>query len=112
LVIVDPMLWGAMVAAEASGTPWISIAHDPLFIRGTGLDLRGPGMKPTRGIRGLIGRHLLAAAQKAAGRENLQVVNVARERRGLERIGRLDDLYLKPTLTIAATAEPFEYPRP
>jgi UDP:flavonoid glycosyltransferase YjiC (YdhE family) len=43
LLLVDPMLWGAVVAAEASGIPWATVAHNPVTFRGAGVDVRGPG---------------------------------------------------------------------
>jgi MGT family glycosyltransferase len=110
-ILVDPMLWGGMVAAEASGLPWASLSLNPKTIRGTRLDARGSGMAPARTLagrfhHGLVSHHLRKKADRA-----LPLMNAVRSARNLEPLQHVWSCYHRAPLTIAATAVPFEYPR-
>lgn len=110
-VIVDPMLWGAMIAAEASAIPWASLSHNPCTIRGVDLDIRGPGYPPPRGIWQRAYFQAVAKLLRRSQRPNVLKVNVVRAIYGLPPLAELAQEYHRASLTIAATAEPFEYPR-
>lgn len=110
-LLIDPMLWGAMVAAEASGLPWASLSHNPLSIRGRGLDVRGPGRRPARGPLGRFRDRVVDFAVRMSSSRSLEMVNALRVKHGLGPLADFRDRYLAAPLIIAATAEPFEYPR-
>jgi len=110
-LLIDPVLWGAMVAAEASGLPWASLAHNPLSLRGRGLDVRGPGLRPARGPIGRLRDRVLDITIRFSQCRSLDHVNALRRQRALEPLGDVRHRYIVAPLIIAATAEPFEYPR-
>ncbi len=110
-LLIDPMLWGSMIAAEASGLPWASLAHNPLTLRGRGLDIRGPGLRPARGPVGWLRDRIVDLGLRASMFRPLGMVNALRAKRGLEPFADFRDRYLAAPLIIAATVEPFEYPR-
>jgi MGT family glycosyltransferase len=110
-VVVDPMLWGSMVAAEASNLPWATVAHNPLSIRGRGIDVRGPGLRPTHGRIGRLRDRVVDLGMRVSLSRPLQMLNAVRAAHGLRPLADFRDCYLTPPLIIAATAEPFEYPR-
>lgn len=110
-LLIDPMLWGAMVAAEASGLSWASLSYTPLTIRGRGLDVRGPGLRPARGPIGRFWHRLVDCGVRISLSRSLEIVNALRVKRGLGLLADFRDRYLTAPLIIAATAEPFEYPR-
>jgi MGT family glycosyltransferase len=110
-LLIDPMLWGSMLAAEASGIPWASLAHNPLTIRGCGIDARGPGLPPARGSMGQLRDRVVDWGMRFSLLRSLDLVNGARRARGLSPLRDFRDRYLTAPLIIAATAEPFEYTR-
>src|SRR5436190_5786882 len=110
-ILVDPMLWGGLLTAEASGVAWASVAHNPLLFRALGLDVRGPGLPPPRGMLGRLRHRVVDAGLRAAGERLLPTMNAVRQSRGLSPLACLADMYQTPPLTIVTTAEPFEYPR-
>lgn len=110
-VLIDPMLWGSMLAAEASDLPWATVAHNPLWIRGRGLDVRGQGLPPAQGLIGRLRDRVVDLGMRASLLRPLQLVNAARATYGLRPLTDFREYYLTPHLIIAATAEPFEYPR-
>jgi MGT family glycosyltransferase len=110
-VLVDPMLWGAMAAAEASGLPWASLAYTATCFRGMGLDLRGPGLAPPRGPLTRARYRLVERLMREAHGQYLPVTNAVRAARALPPLAHPWDVYHTPPLTIATTVEPFEYPR-
>lgn len=111
LILVDPALWGGMVAAEASGLPWVSLAHNPKLFRGRGVDIRGPGFRPPRGILGRLWHRFLEAGVRMMDARYVGTMNAVRAARGLPPVTQTWDIFHVPPLTIATTAEPFEYPR-
>ena len=111
-LLVDPGMWGGIVAAEASGVAWGALATGPMMFRGAGLDVRGPGLPPPRGAGDHRVHQLVWSRLREANAEHLAVANAVRLARRLPPLDSLDDLYRIPPLTIATTAEPFEYPRP
>jgi MGT family glycosyltransferase len=110
-LLVDPMLWGGMIAAEASGLPWAALSHNPKTLRGTGLDARGPGLSPPRSPLGRLRHRLVTIRLRARADRSLPIMNAVRSARGLPPLLDLWSCYHRAPLTIATTAMPFEYPR-
>src|SRR4051812_24023267 len=70
LLIVDINAWGASVAAEASGMPYVVFSPYPPPIRSEGTPPFGPGFKPLPGLLGrlrdgLLRPMVMGAAEKA-----------------------------------------------
>jgi UDP:flavonoid glycosyltransferase YjiC (YdhE family) len=110
-LLIDPRIWGAMLAAEASGVAWGTIAHNPLCFRGTGLDPRGPGMPPPCTASERLALVELEEVICRESSDHLWELNRVRACYSLPALQRLTDLYTSPPLILAATAEPFEYRR-
>lgn len=111
LLLIDPTLWGGLIAAEASGFPWASVAHNPMLFRALGVDVRGPGLRPRRGIFGRLWHRVLEAGLRTVESRYSATINAVRAARGLAPLSHRWDLFHLPPLTIATTIEPFEYPR-
>lgn len=110
-VLIDPKLWGGVVGAEASSVPWATVAHNPLYFRGMGVDPRGPGLAPPTGWWSR-GRHqVVEALIEAETTAHLEELNRVRAVRALRPLARVTDLFTLPPLILATTAQPFEYPR-
>ena len=111
LLLVDPMLWGAMVAAEAARYPWCAVSHNPCTISGLGDDVRGPGLVQKDSLFGSLQRRLVAAHLSRTQRPATDHVNSVRRDFRVREISTLFEMYQNAPLTIAATATPFEYSR-
>jgi MGT family glycosyltransferase len=110
-LLIDPMFWGGVIAAESSGLPWATLAHNPVTFRGRGIDVRGPGIPPPHGFLSRLRYRVLWGAMRTVDDGYLPEINQCRMLRGLTPLSHAWDLYFQPPLTIATTAEPFEYPR-
>jgi UDP:flavonoid glycosyltransferase YjiC (YdhE family) len=110
-LLVDPLLWGGMVVAEASGLAWASVAHNPLCFRALGVDPRGPGWPPPTTWGARVRHRVLELALDVATADHLADVNRVRRGRAIEPLERMGDVVCRPPLILATTAEPFEYPR-
>ena len=111
-LLVDPLLWGAMVAAEASGLPWVKIAYSSMLIPTTGFRLQGPGLPPPVRLRERLSQYVSAlVAAKRADDCYLPMINAVRREHGVEELAHVEDTTRRAPLTLALTAEPFEYPR-
>lgn len=110
-LLVDPALWGAVIAAEASGCRWATIAHNPLLFRGLGVDVRGRGLAPARTFMERVWYHVLWKQQCGEDDRFLPTINAVRSARRLPALSHGWDIYFVPPLILAATVEPFEYPR-
>ena len=110
LLIVDINAWGAQVAAEASGLPYVTFSPYTPPIRSVGTPPFGPGFKPLPGLLGRVRDGLLrplvmGAAEKAMGPGIAQL----RAARGLPPVGSADEFFRHAPLMLVTTAEPFEY---
>jgi MGT family glycosyltransferase len=110
LLIVDINSWGAQVAAEASGLPFVSFSPYTPPIRSEGTPPFGPGFRPLPGVLGRVRDGLLrpvvmGAAEKAMG------PGIAELRRawGLPPVASADAFLRHAPLMLVTTAEPFEY---
>lgn len=112
ILLIDPMLWGGMICAEATGLPWASIAHNPLLFRALGLDVRGPGRGRPRTRWGAWARWAsdTIRRQEENGRY-LKAINSVRQKWGLRQVRHWDDIYTIPPLVLVTSAPPFEYSR-
>ncbi len=110
LLIVDINAWGATVAAEASGLPYVTFSPYTPPIRSEGTPPFGPGFKPLPGLLGRLRDGLLrplvmGAAEKAMGPGIAEL----RSARGLPPVGSADEFFRRAPLMLVTTAEPFEY---
>ena len=110
LLIVDINAWGASVAAEASGLPYVVFSPYTPPIRSVGTPPFGPGFKPLPGLLGRVRDGLLrplvmGAAEKAMG----PGIAKLRAARGLAPVESADAFFRRAPLMLVATAEPFEY---
>lgn len=110
-LIVDATLWGGVITAEASGLPWAALAHNPLSFRGTGCDIRGPGLPPPKSWFGKLWYRAVSVSVRTMDDQRLPVINEVRATRRLPPLTHACDMVFRPPLMIANTAEPFEYPR-
>jgi MGT family glycosyltransferase len=110
LLVVDINAWGAQVAAEASGLPFVSFSPYTPPIRSEGTPPFGPGFKPLRGVLGRVRDAVLrplvmGAAEKAMGPGIAEL----RRDRGLPPLASADAFLRHAPLMLVTTAEPFEY---
>lgn len=113
LVVVDINAWGALVAAEASGLPFVSFSPFTPPLRARGVPPFGPGLKPIAGpvgrLRDAVVRPLvLGVAEKAM----CPPANALRAEAGLPPVRTVDEFLRSSDLMLVTTAEPFEYPHP
>lgn len=109
-VLVDVNAWGAIAAAEAWGGPWSVFCPYPLPLGSRDAPPFGPGLAPAHGALGrlrdrLVGTFTIGALERIV----VPQVNSVRTSFGVRRITSADDLYSLAPLTLAMTAEPFEY---
>ncbi|MBJ7458930.1 MAG: glycosyltransferase family 1 protein [Thermoleophilaceae bacterium] len=111
-LIIDFNCWGATTAAEARGKPWAAFCPYPTMLSSDDAPPFGPGFAPAQGVAGRVrdrlARPLIFGAVEKAW---LPGINELRAGKGLQEIGRADDLMLAPPLMLYMTAEPFDYPR-
>lgn len=110
-VLVDVNAWGAIAAAEAWGGPWSVFCPYPLPLGSIDAPPFGPGLAPAHGALGRL-RDRLVGTFTIGTLERIVVpqVNSVRTSFGVRQITSADDLYSLAPLTLAMTAEPFEYP--
>ncbi len=110
VLIVDINSWGALVAAEASGLPFVTFSPYTPAIRSEGTPPFGPGFKPLPGLLGRLRDGLLRPVVMGAA-EKVMKPGIAelREAKGLPPVGSADEFFRRAPLMLVATAEPFEY---
>jgi UDP:flavonoid glycosyltransferase YjiC (YdhE family) len=111
LLMLDPLVWGGLIAAEASGLPWAPLAHTPLLLTARGPRLFGPGLAPAQGRLGRWREALLARGMRLLFDAPLPALNDVRLARGLGPLPSTVDHLKRAPLTIACTSPPFEYTR-
>jgi UDP:flavonoid glycosyltransferase YjiC (YdhE family) len=113
VLVSDQLAIGASLAAEATGTPWASVALVPLALSSRDLPPFGLGLLPGRGRLGHARDALLRrGTQLALGRRLDRVVAEVRAELSLPaaRAGALDAFY-SPQLVLASGVPELEYPR-
>jgi len=110
LLVVDINAWGALVAAEASGLPFVTFSPYTPPLRSVGTPPFGPGFKPWPGPIGWLRDALLrpvvmGAAEKVMGPRIAEL----RGAKGLAPVRDADAFFRRAPLLLVATAEPFEY---
>jgi len=110
-VLVDVNSWGAQAAAEASGLPWAVFAPYPLPIPSSYAPPFGMGLKPMAGVLGRVRDRSLLMVSLLGWNRVLPRLNRVRAGAGAPALRSVVDIFGRAPLTIAFTAEPFEYPR-
>ena len=110
LVVVDINSWGALIAAEASGLPFVTFTPYTPPIRSVGTPPFGPGFKPLPGVLGRLRDGLLRpVVMGVAERVMKPPIAELRAAKGLPRVGGADEFFRRAPLMLVTTAEPFEY---
>jgi MGT family glycosyltransferase len=111
-VMVDTNCWGAHSVAEAWGGPWAAFVPYPIPLRSLDAPPFGPGLAPARGPAGRLRDRLAGPIiRRVYERAVLPRYNAARYDVGLPALAGADEWFLRPSLVLYLTAEPFEYPR-
>ena len=110
VLVTDP-LYGAMVAAEASGLPWAVLVPNIVTQPTPGRPPFGLGLMPARGPAGRLRDALLGAAVELTLRPGLPTLNAARVAHGLAPLGAAQAQGSRATQTIALTSRAFEFPQ-
>lgn len=111
-LLVDVNSWGAMAAAEASGRPWAAFCPYPLPIVSAGVPPFGPGFAPATGLAGRLRDGVIGPVVRGAlARSVVPATNRVRARVGLAPVGSINEIFARPPVLLALTAEPFEYRR-
>ncbi len=84
VVVLDWMLPGAAVAAEAAGVPAVALVHCPFPLPIDGAPLLGSGLRPMAGRLGAIRDRLLNHVARRVFAAGLAVLNQARTEQGLQ----------------------------
>ena len=111
LVLVDVNSWGAQAYAEASGLAWAVFAPYPLPIPSGDAPPFGLGLKPMDGPLGRLRDGSLLRLSLLGWNKVLLRLNRVRATAGAPALSTVMDIFGRAPLTLAYTAEPFEYPR-
>ncbi len=111
LLLVDTNAWGAQAVAEASGLPWATWHPYPLPYPSRDAPPFGPGLAPATGALGRMRDRLLRPIVLGPLQKFLPALNEVRAKAGVAALAHITDLYLRPTVMLNMTAEPFEYVR-
>ncbi len=111
LLVVDVNSWGAQAAAEASGLPWAVFAPYPLPIPSRDSPPFGLGLKPMPGPLGRLRDTALLRISLLSWNKVLPALNRVRDAAGAAPLASVVDIFGRAPLTLAFTAEPFEYRR-
>ena len=112
LIIVDTLVYGGAVAAEASGRRWATAQPSLLPLPGKGIPPYGLALKPMRGplgrARDFLGWRLV---ERLYGRSMLPKLNQLRAAAGLRALTSPLEQVLAPDRIITMTGDPLEYAR-
>jgi MGT family glycosyltransferase len=111
LLLIDVNSWGAQAAAEASGIPWAVYAPYPLPIPSRDAPPFGLGLKPMAGPLGRLRDQSVSRLSLLSWNKVLPRLNRIRASAGAPNFRGVGQVFGRAPLTIAFTAEPFEYPR-
>ncbi len=112
VLLVDVNCWGAATVAEASGRPWAMYSPFLLPLPSRDTPPFGPGLRPLNGplgrLRDAIVRRLV---DSTFDRAVVPALGALRAQYGLPALDHFNDLFGRPPLLLALTAEGFDYPR-
>jgi UDP:flavonoid glycosyltransferase YjiC (YdhE family) len=112
VVVVDPITYGAQVAAERSGLPWVVATASLLPMPGAGIPPYGLGMAPWRGPVGRLRDAMLWRVVEGLYRRALMPgVNRMRMSAGLPTLRSPLDLNDRPDRLLVLSGQPLEYIR-
>jgi len=112
VVVVDPITYGAQVAAERSGLPWVVVTASLLPMPGAGIPPYGLGLAPWRGPVGRLRDAVLWRVVEGLYRRALMPgVNRMRTAAGLSRLRSPLDLNDRPDRLLVLSGQPLEYAR-
>ncbi len=112
MLVIDINCWGAATVAESSGLPWAMFAPYLLPLHSRDAPPFGLGLRPMNGPAGALRDALVARMVGASWKRTaMPTIRKLRTQYGLPAVERFDDLFARPQLLLALTAEGFEYPR-
>jgi MGT family glycosyltransferase len=112
VLVIDINCWGAATVAEASGLPWAMYAPYLLPLHSRDAPPFGMGLRRLQGPAGAIRDALVRRMMSVSfDRTAMPTIGKLRARHGLPAIDHFNDLFSRPPLLLALTAEGFEYPR-
>jgi MGT family glycosyltransferase len=111
ILLVDINSWGAAAAAEASGRPWAMYSPYLLPLPSRDAPPFGPGWSPPRSFVGSMRDAIVRAiGRRAIDRMVMPSINALRAQHGLPALAHFGEVFARPRLLLALTAEGFEYP--
>lgn len=109
-VVVDEMLLGAAVAAEASDLPWATVMPNLYFLPAPGRPPFGPGFPPAGTDEERMRDDEVARMSAAMWAEGLPPVNAARARRGLSPLADPLSQLARAHRVLVLSSRAFDYP--
>lgn len=113
VVVVDVLMPGALIAAEAAGVPRVVLFHMPEYLPGPGRPAAGPGFLPRADLAGRLRDGLMTRLFHGQLRAHLPGFNDARGAFGLAPLGTTHDLlgvYHAADLRLIQTSQAFDFP--
>lgn len=112
-VVVDAMLFGGLVGAEASRLPWAALIPMTSFLPAPGRPPAALGLQPARGVWGRgRDRALLALGDFVLWRSCLPLLNAARHEVGLEPVAHPLDQIRRASRVLVMTSPHFDFDAP
>ena len=112
-VVVDAMLFGGLVGAEASGRPWAALVPMTSFLPAPGRPPPSLGLRPARGPLGrLRDRALLALGDRVLWSSCLPLLNRARAEVGLGPVAHPLDQIRRAQRVLVLTSATFDFGAP
>ncbi|HEX6371084.1 MAG TPA: glycosyltransferase [Longimicrobium sp.] len=113
VVVVDALMPGALVAAEAAGVPRVVLFHMPEYLPGPGRPAAGPGFLPRTDLAGRLRDGLMTRLFLAQLKAYLPAFNDARRACGLAPLRTPRELlgqYHAADLRLIQTSQAFDFP--
>jgi UDP:flavonoid glycosyltransferase YjiC (YdhE family) len=113
VVIVDAMLFGGLVGAEASGRPWAALIPMTSFLPAPRRPPPAMGLAPARGLLGALrDRLLLGVGNRLLWRSCVPLLNEARRQVGLADVAHPLDQIRRATCVLVLTSPAFDWGAP
>ena len=113
VVVVDALMPGALIAAEAAGIPRVVLFHMPEYLPGPGRPAAGPGFLPRADLAGRLRDGVMTRLFLRQIRAHLPRYNEARRAFGLAPLGGARELlgqYHAADLRLIQTTRAFDFP--